>query len=263
MTFTFHEFLERATQPRIGKFAEYLFFDAVFPKYQSIQKKHKHGVDFQIAEIGPIDVKAVRKLDVPSGSRFSRYPTGKRVQGVTYSYLIFWKNEIELRTERDDVAIPELTFPISQIDAQKLFDKYDWSPARMIHKMHDRQGMEKMKSSLATWIKTEWNFTARVIYRGDRMWNDDMAQRRWGADNFYQSEHKGVDLVVQLLVDGENVYEVQAYPVSAKDEISWKPKPVGANPTGIMGYDPQVLNKKFIFCSLDEFKSTFRKRFSI
>lgn len=255
---SFDTFLTTASRPAIGSYAEALVAQALYSRGFSVSKLHTDGADLNV-DGQRVDVKAVRHLKRQATPDFRRVPILKCLNGVTYAYAIFWHDSIEVRSESGPAVVPNLSFPIDLSAAVHCWDI--WHQTAPIQKPVFAANYKTIQKELRLWCKKNWSKKVRVIYRGDRLNNEAMLRRRWGADNFYEKHPERTDAVALLYVDGGGVYEVWAYPVAEQDKIIWKHKAIGPNPTNIPGYDPQKLDTRFRFRGLEEFKLEFHQRF--
>lgn len=259
MDINFQTFIKNGTTNSIGRFGEILFNNISLLNRWNCQKAHKEGTDYISDLFGNIDIKVVRTNGKKRSDSFRKYPKNKQLSDVKYSYVIFWDDCIELVTEFQNIRIDRLSFLISNEIIEKTWREFDKSSINLAS--NDAEYSSKIKKELKFWIKHEWSLNPRIIHRGDKLRNDQMIARGWGADNFYEFDSNKFDLVVLLHIDNSSVYLIYAYPTSCKDRISWTHKNIGPNPTTIMGFDPRKLDQIFIFDSLDIFKKEFRQRF--
>jgi hypothetical protein len=122
---------------------------------------------------------------------------------------------------------------------------------------------KKALEELAAWIKNNWQLRAKMVRRSSPAAMVDMNKRRkWGPEAFFLSDtdkKRGMELAVVVYFDGETDYEVCAYPEELQRQIKWKPKPFGNRARTT--FDPTILDRKFIFRNIGEFKKEFRSRF--
>ncbi len=256
-------YIKKATNPRVGVYGENLVAGFLKSKGYDVKKVHKGGVDFFVEKFGYIDVKVIRKLNASPGSTFPRVSEKQEIDGVSYLYVVFWQNGVELRCEDRRNPVKPLSFKFSWKKTAEVLaeahcgnlEKYEPS---YLNAIFDE------KKKLEDWITAEWKKTGRVIHReGQRTQNSMSGRRVWGPDNFYQNKtsKRRADIVVLLYFEREAVYEVFAYPVSHLDKIGWEDKAVGPNKTGKMTFDPLELGVIYKFKDVEEFKTQFSARF--
>jgi hypothetical protein len=255
---TFDEFIRHGTSPTAGKYAELLFKNIMEYKSHQCINKHENGIDFKVEALGDVDVKVVRHFKHNKKARFRRYRN--QLPGVIYAYVIFWNDCAELRIEKYDKPIVgyDCIIPKNLIDKTWIdFPKQNIN----IPNQSDIKLLKEIKSSLADWLLKSFGLKARIIMRGDRERNEKMIKRKWGADNFYEKHPNKFDLTVLLKVDKSEVYEIWSYPTKGIGEISWKEKNIGKSAKVIITFDPNIVDTKFVFKDLNEFKETFYDRF--
>jgi hypothetical protein len=256
----FEHFIDNATTPTGGKFAERLFKNIMEQQGRLCIGEHKNGIDFIVKDTDKIDVKLVRHLKHNKQTRFRRYPRDKQLPGVIYAYVIFWKDCSEIRAEREDVTVPGYDCEISKTHVNKTWEEFPKKNITFPNKLH-KQIIKTAKYELATWLLDTYGLRAHVISRGDRQRNEAMMRRKWGPDNFYEKRPENYDLKVLLRVDQSEVYEVWSYPMNEIKKIHWKNKNIGTSAKEIIGFDPNIIDNKYIFNDLNDFKDNFYNRF--
>ena len=247
----------------IGRIGERLFQGCVEEHKGDIKGLHKHGADFLIKIICKVDVKARGKAEVASGGKFGKIAAKNRLAGVSYAYVVFWQDIVEIHHELD--VLPAGVIRLSWAQATHLAGDYAAIPAGDDKEKSNSGEIKKIKSELANWIKTELGCRPRVIHRTNRKAQESMSLRGWGPDTFHEkSGTKKRDLIVLLYFDAEAVYRVLAYPTKWMNRIDWHSKPVGPNVSKrVKSFDPKVLSDIFIFENIDEFKATCASRFAL
>ena len=258
----FQFFMANATAPSVGRYGEKLFGRICEINHWSSNTEHKNGIDFNVSGIGNIDVKVVRHLNRVKKENFRRVKQEKQLADVFYAYIIFWADLAELRIEKNNIAVVDRSMVISKDTLLDVWNDIDQT--KVIFKNDDwKSKIKQKKTVLIEWIRTNWGKKARVIQRGDRARNETMFRRGWGADNFYEPDDGGVDLVVLLNVDKGEIYEIYAYPMVEKNNINWLQKNIGPNPSDVKGFNPQLLDSRFIFSDVLSFQKDFLSRFDL
>ena len=258
----FKTFIKDASAQSLGKFGEFLF--AKFCSLRNIpySSKHRGGVDFLFSDDDLlIDIKAVRHISDSCRSRFRRHSIEKQLPGVLYGYIIFWKDSVELRIEKNDVkyGIYDCFF-----DREFVFSAWDEFDKKSV-KFLDRGHVETtnfLKKELAAWIDENLGIKARVIQRKA---SASLGRRKggWGADNFYTKPPHKHQIVVLLCVANGLVEYIHSYPTSEHMNIVVRPKPVGTNRKEILCYDVNKLSDRYKFNDLEDFKCNVKKRFNL
>jgi len=259
MELNLKSFLTTGSAPAVGRFGEYLFYKLITSKNQGIEKRHSKGVDFFLDGLGSIDVKVVRNFESRVGERFRRISKSHQLDGVIYAYIIFRINACELVYESQSQSLSQFNQDIDELMLLEVWENFDKKNIKLKNQKSEDYKLN-VKRELSSWIRRNWNKTAKIIQRGDKARNDLMMRRGWGADNFYCSS-ENFDIIVLLNFDMGQVYKVYAYPIGQRDEIEWRPKNIGTNVQRITGWNPLEISKKFIFEDLDTFKTEFPNRF--
>lgn len=257
---SFDDFVRDSSAQSLGKFGEFLF--SKFCDYKNIPhlSKHKGGVDFIIDSDLLLDVKAVRHIKYEHRARFRRHNIDKQLPDVHYAYIIFWKDSIELRVEKNDVKFGSYDCFLDEKFVSSVWLEFDKKSIKFLDKKHI-ENTNHLKKDLTNWVFDNLGIRARVIQRkatttlGDR-------KGGWGADNFYQKPPHKHEIVVLLCVANGVVSYIHSYPTSEYLNIEVRPKPVGTNRKEILCYYVDKLADRYKFKDIDDFKDNVKNRFS-
>ncbi len=256
----FDSFLRDASAQSLGKFGEFLFSKLCEFKNIPFSIKHKGGVDFVIDDNLSIDVKAVRHIKFANRERFRRHNIEKQLPNVIYGYIIFWKDSIELRVEKNDVKYGDYDCFFDSLLISSVWNEFDKNSIKFLDKKHN-EITNLLKKELSAWISDNLNIKARVIQRKASS-NLNKRNGGWGADNFYSLPPHKHKIVVLLGVSNGVVEYIHSYPTSEYLSIEVRPKPVGTNRKEILCYYVDRLSDRYKFRDLEDFKSNVKKRFN-
>jgi len=256
----FETFLKDASAQSLGKFGEFLFAKLCVSKNIPVSSRHKGGVDFVIADDLLIDIKAVRHIKIASRSRFRRHNIEKQLPNVLYGYIIFWKELIELRVEKNGLKYGDYDCVFDSLLISSVWNEFDKKSIKFLDKKHT-ENTNVLKRDLAAWISDNLNIKARVIQRKASA-NLNKRSGGWGADNFYSEPPHKHKIVVLLGVSNGVVEYIHSYPTSEYLSIEVRPKPVGTNRKEILCYFVDSLSDRYKFRDLEDFKSNVKKRFN-
>lgn len=258
---SFEDFLKNSSAQSLGKFGEFLFSKYCLLKGISFLSKHKGGVDFVIGDDLLVDVKAVRHIKFICRDRFRRHNIEKQIHNVVYGYVIFWKDSIELRVEKNDVKFGSYDCVFDSDFINSVWEDFDKKSVKFLDRNHV-ENTSFLKKDLATWIADNLCIRARVIQRKASA-NLNKRSGGWGADNFYSQPPHNHEIVVLLGVANGIVEYIHSYPTSEYLSIEVRPKPVGTNRKQILCYFVDKLDKRYKFKDIDDFKVNVRERFNL
>ncbi|MFM1955871.1 MAG: hypothetical protein RIR20_691 [Pseudomonadota bacterium] len=258
---TFDNFVRDSSAQSLGKFGEFLF--SKFCDYKNIRhlSKHKGGVDFVIDTDLLIDVKAVRHIKYEHRARFRRHNIDKQLPDVHYAYIIFWKDSIELRVEKNDVKFGSYDCFLDENFVSSVWSGFDKKSIKFLDKNHV-ENANSLKKNLAVWIADNLGIRARVIQRKASA-NLNKRSGGWGADNFYCEPPHKHEIVVLLGVANGVVEYIHSYPTSEYLSIEVRPKPVGTNRKKILCYFVDKLANRYKFKDILDFKENVKDRFFV
>ena len=257
---SFEDFLKNSSAQSLGKFGEFLFSKFCVLKGISFLSKHKGGVDFVIGDDLLVDVKAVRHIKFICRDRFRRHNIEKQIPNVVYGYVIFWKDSIELRVEKDDVKYGNYDCVFDSDFISSVWSDFDKKSIKFIDKKHVAN-TNSLKKNLIAWIADDLGIRARVIQRKASA-NLNKRSGGWGADNFYSELPHKHEIVVLLGVANGVVEYIHSYPTSEYLNIEVRPKPVGTNRKKILCYQVDSLADRYKFKDIEDFKLNVQKRFN-
>jgi hypothetical protein len=247
--------INKLTSAKQGQIGEKLFEEYLNLKKIKYLKLHKNGADFEVENIGRVDLKTRNCLRKNSGDKVTKFR--HKLPDVKYIYLSFWSDKI--------------TFTLDSEGILSYFDELSWDDFSSIYSDFDipllnelsKSEINNFKNQIKEWVLNNWKLRVKVISRSGRKAQDNFEKNGWGANNFYTkpSARSKYDLVVLLYFDQKLIYKIHSYPINIIDNIQWYAKDKGPNLEGIMIFDPKVLNKSMVFESLDQFKSEFKFRF--
>lgn len=245
--------LKLTTAAQLGSFGELLLERCLAKKGVRVKKVHRNGVDFLVDGVGSVDLKTQKKLNSNYDGTLRKYR--HQLYGVTYWYIQFCKDKIVLLAEEDGLKILE------EMDWQRCSELVGEFDFKRRNEWVDVDAA-KLKGEIKEWLHREWGLDARVVSRTGKKAQDSFESNGWGPNNFYTlgKSREKFNLVALLYIEQGSVYKLFAYPMDLIDEIAWFPKNKGPNQNGIMIFDPRVLNSKFIFRSIEEFKSEYLGR---
>jgi hypothetical protein len=256
----FGDFLQNSSAQSLGKFGEFLFSKYCVLKGISFLSKHKGGVDFVIGNDLLVDVKAVRHIKFTCRNRFRRHNIDKQIPNVAYGYVIFWKDSIELRVEKDNVKFGNYDCVFESDFISLVWSEFDKRSVKFLDKKHVAN-TNSLKKSLTIWIANDLGIRARVIQRKASA-NLNKRSGGWGADNFYSEPPHKHEIVVLLGVANGVVEYIHSYPSSEYLNIEVRPKPVGTNRKKILCYFVDKLADRYKFKNIEDFKFNVQKRFN-
>ena len=256
----FEDFLQNSSAQSLGRFGEFLFSKYCFSKNITFLSKHKGGVDFIISDDLLVDVKAVRHIKFTCRDRFRRHNIDKQIPNVAYSYVIFWKDSIELRVEKDDIKYGNYDCVFQNQFISSVWTEFDKKSIKFLDKSHI-EITNFLKKELTTWISENLSVKARVI---QRKITANLGKRKggWGADNFYSQPPHNHKIVVLLGMANGVVSYIHSYPTSEYLSIEVRPKPVGTNRKKILCYYVDRLSDRYKFKDIEDFKLNVQKRFN-
>ncbi len=252
--------------PHVGAIGERIFQRVLSERGFKVIERHQEGHDFAVNG-RRVDVKARVRFESAGQKGPVRVPSSSRQKGVGYAYVIF----------RDDAVIVDMEDDEGRASLFRL--ELSWSEALRIwpvgKKGASRGGDREVRESVAirselirelrVWIRHAWGQRSKIIFRTSKGSQESMGKAGWGPEAFWENPKKPnrADLVVLLYFDGEELYDVFAYPIAASSEIKWRPKPVGPNPGHRKTFDPKSLPSKFKFGSIARLKAEYATRFPV
>jgi hypothetical protein len=248
--------LKLTTVAQLGSFGEHLLERCLAKKGIRVKKVHRNGVDFLVDGVGSVDLKTQKNLNSNYDGKIMKYRY--QLDGVIYWYMQLCMDKVVLLVEEDGLKILE------EIDWQRCSELVS-----QFHFKRRNQGVDvdaaKLKGEIKEWVYREWGLDARVVSRRGKKAQDSFENNGWGPNNFYTQEksRQKFNLVLCLYIEQGNVYKLFAYPMDLIDEIAWLPKNKGPNQNRIMIFDPRVLNSRFIFRSVEEFKDEYLERMAL
>lgn len=121
---------------------------------------------------------------------------------------------------------------------------------------------KRICEQLSKWIykQHECNLNAKVRFRSDKDVQDNMGNRGWGPVSFYltDDQQEKYDLSVMLFFNGtnEDIYKIHVYRTDDQHQINFVEENFGNNR---YTYDPNELDSKFIYNSIEDFKTEMCK----
>jgi len=247
-----------------GSDGEWIVAECLRERGHAVEFVHAGGIDLSVDGLLSVDVKAHLALDKKATSRFPAMSATIKKPGVLYPHVVFFAECVRIF---DCPALGEKAPPIDLTweNACALLAR---APRKTRSPVADPQGVRAAqlaaRDELHAWIETQWGLAAHVVYRGNPVAQGSMSRRAWGPESFYQNPTKvaaKIDLVVLVYFDGAESRTVLAYPLSRSGEIQWGKKPVGSNPTGRKTFNPEAIDPKFVFGSVEQFRREFLRRF--
>jgi hypothetical protein len=235
--------LKHLTAASLGSLGETIYQNVLIERGHSVLGAHFDSHDFVVDGQRRIDVKATR-------AEFPRRVTASRkVVGVEYSFVTF-ACELEDRPifVYDDALCCIAKVPLSAVGELLTY----------------RSPRESQANGRKLYWQSLFPPNVKVVYRSSASTTQRrMAAQGWGPQAFYENRKDRYDWVVLILEDSGRFHHAEAYPMSARHEISFFPvnRVIKSKAAHLMTYEPNAINEKFIFRSADTLLDDISRRF--
>ena len=249
---------------RYGTDGELILAEYLRDLGHSVAWVHAAGIDLSVDGDLNVDVKAHLALGKPATFSPPQVSPRLRIEGVHYTRVVFLDDAIRIFDAPFAEAGEEAVIVDWEVACGYLARSQRGEIPSRADPAGTRASQKQICKALAKWVSTTWRLRAYVIFRGNSLTQASMSRRGWGPESFYQDPAKAqgkFDVVVLIYFEESTPQSIYAYPLSRSDDIAWISKPVGPNRAGRMSFDPKLLDNRFVFSSLDNFKEEFPLRF--
>ena len=237
---------EELQYPTIGKFGEILYACHMKRNKYIIESQHHDNTDFVVNNIR-VDVKS--RFD----NKINPIVEKNRIKNVTYAYVVF------------DVYDVQSTIKIYD-DTQTLLGEYTPEEvAEIVGTFTLPKSTNKLTTNRKSYWKNKFRNTCKIVYRSSASTTQtSMGKQGWGPEAFYEKSKK-YKYVVCIYENNGVFHHAEAYPMTLQHDINFYPvsKVFKGKPAGRMTYNPNELDKKFIFTNEETLEHDIVKRFPV